>query len=424
MRGLRLGAIVSPPAPRLPLQWEPVSNGVVPVAMVVVTAAEKTVPTIRTATLLDRDALVRMENRCFSTDRITRRSFRYLLTRAQATTLVEELEGGIRGYAMLLFNAGTSLARLYSFAVDPEYRRQGTGLRLLQGIDDVAQERESVAIRLEVRRDNSSAIALFQKAGYRQFGSYQDYYEDHMDALRLEKSLAPHLRRDLAGVPYYCQTTDFTCGSATLMMAMKALDPSLQMDRKLELRIWREATTVFMTSGHGGCGPYGLALAAYHRGFDVEIHVNEIGSLFVDSVRNREKKEVIRLVHEDFVEEIGRHQIQLTHGALNVQQLQEKFEEGGIAIVLISSYRIYHEKFPHWVVVTGFDERFIYVHDPYIDSEEGKTLTDCVNMPILKKDFERMARYGKAGQKAVVILRRHKRRYTAAVQEGSLTDVH
>jgi hypothetical protein len=179
------------------------------------------------------------------------------------------------------------------------------------------------------------------------------------------------------------------------------------VDRKLELRIWREATTIFMTSGHGGCGPYGMALSAYRRGFDVEIYVNDTTALFVDSVRNPEKKEVIRLVHEDFRDEIERHNIAVTAGTLTVAELQERFEAGGIPIVLISSYRIYHEKFPHWVVVTGFDERFIYVHDPYIDAEAGKTLTDCVDMPILKRDFERMARYGKAGQKAALVLHKH-----------------
>ena len=61
-------------------------------------------------------------------------------------------------------------------------------------------------------------------------------------------------------------------------------------------------------------------------------------------------------------------------------------------------------------MVTGFDEKYIYVHDPYVDHESGKTATDCINMPILKKDFERMARYGKAGQQAVLILKRREKR--------------
>jgi hypothetical protein len=56
----------------------------------------------------------------------------------------------------------------------------------------------------------------------------------------------------------------------------------------------------------------------------------------------------------------------------------------------------------------GFDERFVYVHDPFIDVEENKSPTDCVNMPILKQEFSGMARYGRAAQRAVVILRARK----------------
>jgi hypothetical protein len=138
----------------------------------------------------------------------------------------------------------------------------------------------------------------------------------------------------------------------------------------------------------------------------VEIYVNnEEGALFIDSVRSEEKKEVIRLVEMDFKEEISHLPILVTYGVLTVHQIQEKFEGGGIPIVLISSYRICREKGPHWVVVTGFDERYIYCHDPFVDDELDKTVTDCVNLPILKKDFERMARYGKAGQKAVLIIK-------------------
>jgi uncharacterized protein YvpB len=67
---------------------------------------------------------------------------------------------------------------------------------------------------------------------------------------------------------------------------------------------------------------------------------------------------------------------------------------------------MYNEKAPHWVVVTGFDEKYIYVHDPYIDKEAGRSAVDSMNMPIAKKDFDRMARYGKAGQKAALIIKK------------------
>jgi len=366
---------------------------------------------IRPATLSDIDALVAIENTSFDSDRLSRRSFRHLLSpAANAATLVDEADGAVRGYAMVLFNTGTSLARMYSYAVQPEHRGRGIGRALVKACETLALERDCISMRLEVRPDNLASRTLFERHGYQFFDTAPDYYEDHAEALRYEKQLVEHLRPELVRVPYYQQTLDFTCGPAALMMAMKGLQADLELDRKLELRLWRESTTVFMTSGHGGCGPYGLALSAYRRGFDVEVWVNDEGALFINSVRDPEKRVVMELVQEDFLDELETLPVNLVYGALSGADLQAKVEAGGIPLVLISSYRIYQEKFPHWVVVTGFDQRSFYLHDPYVDRDAGKTLTDCVNMPISRKDFQRMARYGKTGQKAVLILSRRKTR--------------
>jgi hypothetical protein len=320
-------------------------------------------------------------------------------------TLVADEQGKVEGYAMLLFNTGTSLARLYSLAVDPGAQGRGIGGALMEAVEEHALAHGCVSIRLEVRADGERARALYEQQGYRQIGTINDYYEDGMQALRYEKRLMPLLKQALAKVPYYEQTLEFTCGPSALMMAMHSLVPAIKCNRELELRLWRESTTIFMTSGHGGCGPYGMALAAYHRGFDVELYVSDKGPMFIDSVRNEEKKEVMRLVQEDFLKELKKLPVKVRQGRLTVHKLEEEFNKGGIPVVLISSYRIYHEKWPHWVVVTGFDEKYIYVHDPFVDEEAGKSATDCMNMPIARRDFELMARYGKAGQKAVLIVK-------------------
>ena len=361
---------------------------------------------LRSATLDDLSALSALEQQCFATDRLSRRSFRHLLTRGHAITLVAEAGGQISGYVLLLFSQSTALARLYSIAVAPGQTQRGVGGQLVAAAEAAALERDCVAMRLEIRRDNPASLALFHRQGYRQFREVPDYYEDHMDALGFEKRLVPHPRTPLKPVPYYRQTLDFTCGPAALMMAMQALQPSLVLDRKLELRLWREATTIFMTSGHGGCGPYGLALSAYQRGFDLEIHVNEEGVFLVDSVRSPEKKEVMRLVQEDWIEELQHLPINLQRGSLGVAALRQKCAAGGVPLVLISSYRIYGERFPHWVVVTGCDEHYIYVHDPLVEEAKGETLADSINLPIAHREFEGMARYGKARQKAVLVLYR------------------
>jgi ribosomal protein S18 acetylase RimI-like enzyme len=362
---------------------------------------------IRKATLNDVNGLVEIENISFDTDKISRRNFRYLLTKANAETLVDEERGVIHGYALLLLHSGTSLARLYSIAVHPRYRGNNIGVELLTEIERIAIERDCVYLRLEVRSDNEPARNLYLKFGYKKIGIIPEYYEDRMEATRYEKFLPGKNKPDLALVAYYEQTLDFTCGASALMMAMHAIDPTFPMDRKTELRIWRESTTIFMTSGHGGCGPYGLALAAFKRGFNVDLFISEDPHTFlVDSVRSIEKKEVMRLVQEDFWDQILKLPITVHEGSLSIDEMEEEFTEGGIPIILISSYQIYREKFPHWVVVTGFDDKYIYCHDPFVDYDMEKSPLDCINMPILKKDFEKMARYGKSVQKAALIIKR------------------
>ncbi|HNI64115.1 MAG TPA: ribosomal-protein-alanine acetyltransferase, partial [Pseudomonadales bacterium] len=59
---------------------------------------------IRPARLSDLTALLAIENRCFQTDRLSRRNFRYLLTQAKAATLLLAADGAVQGYVMLLFN--------------------------------------------------------------------------------------------------------------------------------------------------------------------------------------------------------------------------------------------------------------------------------------------------------------------------------
>lgn len=360
---------------------------------------------IRPATRADLGPLVQIENAAFDSDRLTRRQFRYMLTRGRARTLVAEgSDASLLGYVMVLFSRGTSVARLYSIAVAREARGLGVARALLAAAEAAVWEQERAYMRLEIRRDNLASQALFEGAGYRRFGVLSDYYEDHMEALRYEKTLAPDLKPALQRVPFYEQTLEFTCGSSSLMMAMQALRPDLVLDRTLELRIWREATTVFMTSGHGGCGPFGLALAAHRRGFAVEVFINDQGVPLVDSVRNPEKKEVMRLVHEDMQEEVRRLGIPVHYRTLSLDELAVRFEAGAVPMVLISSYRIYQEKFPHWVVVTGFDAHFVYVHDPYVDYDNGETTLDSINMPIQREEFSRMSRYGRVGLQAVVLV--------------------
>jgi ribosomal protein S18 acetylase RimI-like enzyme len=360
---------------------------------------------IRDALLEDVPMLLDIEAASFDDDRISRRQYRHLISRGNASVrLAVAPDGEIVGSVVVLFSRSTATARIYSVAVAPARRGQGVGRALVEAAEAAAWANERAWLRSEIRRDNEASIRLFEAMGYRRFGEYADYYSDHMEALRYEKAIDTRLRPDLARVPYYRQTLDFTCGPAALIMAFKALDPTLAPDRTLELRLWREATTIFMTSGHGGCGPHGLALAASRRGFDVELHLSNRGGLMLASVRSAEKKEVMALVQADMEREVAERGIPIDYGRVASDTLERRFRRGAIPLVLISSWSIYGTRAPHWVVVTGFDDHFVYVNDPYIDEAEGEVASDSINMPIGRSQFDRMSRYGRKGLQAVVFI--------------------
>lgn len=322
--------------------------------------------------------------------------------KGNALTLLDEQDGRLRGYITLLFRANLSLSRIYSIATHPEYVGKGVAAGLLMAAEQAALKRSCVKMRLEIRKDNLVSQRLFQGRGYTIFGEHSKYYADGQDAFRLEKSLTRHLRPELARAPYYQQTLGFTCGPACLMMAMKAFDPGIPLDRTLELQLWREATTIFMTAGHGGCGPHGLALAAHRRGFRSEIYLKGRGVLFQDSVRSQEKRDVIGLVQDDFARLVAEAGIPIRNKLVGTADLQKCFKAGGIPIVLISTYRLTRERAPHWVLITGCDEHYFYIHDPA--TAHGRTGDDCISMAILKKDLAQMARYGRHATQAAVVV--------------------
>ena len=145
---------------------------------------------IRRAIAADLDALVSIENRAFSADRISRRSMRRLLASPSAFVLVLEENRAITGYALLLTRKGGRAGRLYSIAVDPHHTGRGTGSRLLKAVEDHAGNAGLKRITLEVREDNAAATMLYERSGYRQFGRHENYYADGAAALRFGKTLS------------------------------------------------------------------------------------------------------------------------------------------------------------------------------------------------------------------------------------------
>lgn len=362
---------------------------------------------LRPASVDDLDALVELETRCFDSDRISRRSFRHFLKADTATVLVVPRAegGGLDGAAVTLHRAGTALARVYSLAVHPEARGKGIAKALLEGCERAALDHDRLVLRLEVREDNHAAIGLYRRSGYHPCGRVPEYYDDGTAALRFEK-LLHDTGLPTSGVPYYQQSTEFTCGPACLAMALRHFEPETALGQRLELRLWREATTIYLAAGHGGCGPYGLAVAGAKRGLSAEVRLNTEDFLFLASVRDPEKQRVMKVAQQDYRDEARRLKVPDSRLILSARDLARAVRGGAVALVLISGYQMFRRKEPHWVLVHGADDRHLVIHDPWLEYEGFESATDSANIPVPDAAFERMARWGRDGVRAQVLLRK------------------
>jgi len=79
---------------------------------------------------------------------------------------------------------------ILNLAVRPESRRGGVGRALVELVVREAVERRATVITLEVRRENTPAIALYRSFGFTERGVRRNYYGHGHDAIIMSRTLS------------------------------------------------------------------------------------------------------------------------------------------------------------------------------------------------------------------------------------------
>ena len=203
-------------------------------------------------------------------------------------------------------------------------------------------------------------------------------------------------------LPYYNQSLDFTCGPASLMMAMRALDKTQPFDRAHELQLWREANTVFMGKGHPGSSPYGLALAAWRRGFKPELWLSHRGPFLLRYQKLADRRKVSDLMQREDEKLVKAAKLPVEIRKWTLADLEVAVGEGAIPLVLVSTNLFHGDDGPHWVAVAGIDSEHVYVNDPWITRKKRQTARTQTARAATHADFMKMAAYD--GERAVVLI--------------------
>ena len=101
---------------------------------------------------------------------------------------VEE-DGRLIAFAIVLW-AGPRVGQLITIDVLPEHRRRGLGNALMDEIEKAARALALRRLVLQVDVENTDAMPLYQKWGYRIKSILPDYYGPGRDAFMMDKQIA------------------------------------------------------------------------------------------------------------------------------------------------------------------------------------------------------------------------------------------
>lgn len=176
--------------------------------------------------------------------------------------------------------------------------------------------------------------------------------------MRTEHGASIHL-----DIPFYRQHYDFTCGPASLLMAMKYLDASVRFGKDLEIDLWREGNLVAVF----GTSRFGLAYSAAVRGFSAKVTSNTGGIDFVDRFVPPLDDQAMQVLKDHFYERRSRCRrlgVREREEQITGKTLLKSLSSNQVPLLVTNSSFFSNDNLPHWVAVTGIDDRFMYFHNP------------------------------------------------------------
>jgi ribosomal-protein-alanine N-acetyltransferase len=147
---------------------------------------------LRTYTPEDFEALYKIDQACYEPDvAYSRGELRAYLRFPGADCLVATIRGEPIGFCLTAYRENRG--HVITIDILKEYRRHGVGSRLLEAVEQRLAKCGVDEVILETATENHSAIAFWEKHGYRTRGVWKGYYPGGRDAYAMVKSLIKSL---------------------------------------------------------------------------------------------------------------------------------------------------------------------------------------------------------------------------------------
>lgn len=137
------------------------------------------------AHLSELKAIHGIERSSFGLESFSLKQFRYLIKSKNSIFFVAKVSDSVAGYCIALKRKGSRKLRIYSIAVDENYRGRGIAQTLLDRAVAICKEENYSAVSLEVNEKNQAAKNLYLKYGFAITGNKPNYYKSGDTAITM-----------------------------------------------------------------------------------------------------------------------------------------------------------------------------------------------------------------------------------------------
>ncbi|MGC9496268.1 peptidase C39 family protein [Streptomyces sp. WG7] len=192
----------------------------------------------------------------------------------------------------------------------------------------------------------------------------------------------------VAEPPYYGQTTHFTCGAVTALVAQAHAGtlPWEALDRRAELTLWRDATNFL------ACEPVGLGVAVRRTwpSSSVTVHLDTDRPVLLDHLAENEQewRALLQRTSRTDAERIG---VPIDAGHLSMTAIRDAIGRREHVLLLLSLAGMQGFDVPHWVLCHGVVPGAVVVEDPWANAATGDTWVDAHLLPVPDPSLDTMS---------------------------------
>ncbi|GAA5074999.1 peptidase C39 family protein [Streptomyces similanensis] len=205
----------------------------------------------------------------------------------------------------------------------------------------------------------------------------------------------------VAEPPYYRQSTHFTCGAVTALVAQAhagALSPQA-LDRERELTLWRDATNF------PACEPVGLGVAVRRAwpASPVTVHLDTDRPVLLDHYP-RDEQEWRALLQRASRTDAERTGVPIDPRPLPLARIRTAIGRRDQVLLLISLAAMQGFDVPHWVLCHGAVPGAVVIEDPWTHAATGDTWVDAHLLPVPDASLDTMATLAPDGFRGAVTI--------------------